>query len=193
MRTLLVAHALLAGLALMQAPPAVAQTADQTRRIAQGETVTWIEDSGQPIKTCVAIGLVPVPVDKVYRAMTDYAHYPKVFRILTSCTIVKQQGNDLICRFIMQPPWPLPERWVVTRNQLDPIKRTVAFRMLEGNLNVYDGYLHAEAWGQGKTKVTYRTRVDPGIPLLPAWAITWGTRTSLPGIVRDLGAYAKTL
>ena len=173
--------------------PAWAETPDQARRIANGEVVTWVEDSGQALKTCVAIGLIDAPPDKVYRAMTDYPNYTRVFHILHSVTVLKNDGSDVTCRFTMQPPWPFTERYMTSRNHLDPSRRTLSYRRLDGNIKVYEGQMSAAPWGTNRTKFTYRTRIDPGIPLLPAWAITWGTRTSLPGVVRDVGNYAKSL
>ena len=52
--------------------PVAAQTAEQNRRVTNGEIVTWVEDSGQALKTCVAIAIIDVAPDKVYRAMTDF-------------------------------------------------------------------------------------------------------------------------
>jgi ribosome-associated toxin RatA of RatAB toxin-antitoxin module len=193
MRRLAALAALGLCLSLVHPLPVVAQTADQNRRIANGETVTWVEDSGQPLKTCVAIGIIDVPPEKVYRAMTDFANYPQVFRVLRTSKIVRQSGNDVDVAYTMQPPWPLTERRLTNRTTLNPGGRAISYRLLEGNVKVYEGQMIAAPWGKNKTRFSYRTRIDPGIPLLPAWAITWGTRTSLPGVVRDLGNYARNL
>lgn len=190
MRRLLPVVALVLGIAAL---PATAQTADQNRRIANGEIVTWVEGSGQDLKTCVAIGLIDAPPDKVYRAMTDYANYPKVFHILKSASVVRQSGNEVDVFYTMQPPWPFTERRLTNRTTLNPAGHAISYRLLEGNVKVYEGQMIAAPWGTNKTRFSYRTRVDPGLPFLPAWAITWGTRTSLPGVVRDLGNYARKL
>jgi ribosome-associated toxin RatA of RatAB toxin-antitoxin module len=181
------------GLCLAFPLTGVAETAEQNRRIANGETVTWVEDSGQPLKVCVAIGIIDVPPEKVYRAMTDFVNYPKVFKILSTSRILRQSGQEADVAYTMQPPWPFTERRLTTRTALSPASHSISYRCIDGNVKVYEGQMTASPWGRDKTRFSYRTRVDPGIPLLPAWAITWGTRTSLPGAVRDLANYAKKL
>lgn len=173
--------------------PAFAETADQSRRIANGETVTWVEESGGALKTCVAIGIIDCPPAKVYRAMTDFANYPKVFHILSTARVLKLTSTEAQVAYTMSPPWPITERKVTTAASLNAAAHTISFRAIAGNVPTYDGVMTAAPWGTNKTKFTYRTRIDPGIPLLPGWAITWGTRTSLPSVVRDLGNYAKHL
>jgi ribosome-associated toxin RatA of RatAB toxin-antitoxin module len=171
----------------------VAQTAEQNRRITSGETVTWVENSGQPLKVCVAYGIIDAPPDKVYRAMTDFANYPKVFKVLQTARVLKQTATEVDVAYTMQPPWPLTERQITTRTTLMPAARSISYKAIAGNVKVYEGQMVAAPWGTNKTRFSYRTRVDPGIPLLPSWALTWGTRTSLPGVVRDLGNYARHL
>jgi ribosome-associated toxin RatA of RatAB toxin-antitoxin module len=179
--------------ALIHPLPVIAQTADQHRRIANGETVTWVEDSGQPLKVCVAIGIIDVPPEKVYRAMTDFANYPKVFRVLQTAKVLRQTPQEADVAYVLQPPWPLTERRITTRTTLSPATQSISYRAIDGNVKVYEGQMTAAPWGRNKTRFSYRTRVDPGIPMLPAWAITWGTRTSLPNVVRDLANYARKL
>ena len=172
--------------------PAAAQTAEQNQRIASGETVTWVEGAAA-LKTCVAIGLIDCPPEKVYRAMTDYAHYPQVFHLLSTAQILHRSGNTITVHYTMSPPWPLTQRVVTTLTTLDEAHHAIHFRQIDGNVKTYEGDMIAAPWGNHKTRFTYRTRVDPGIAFLPNWAITWGTRVSLPGVVRDLGNYARHL
>ena len=173
-------------------PPVAAQTMDQNRRITNGEIVTWVEDTGQALKTCVAIGIIDVAPDKVYRAMTDFANYPKVFKALNTAKVLKNDGHEADVAYTMTPPWPFTERKLTMRTVMNPGARLIKYHVIGGNVTTYEGQMTAALWGNNRTRFTYRTRIDPGL-VLPAAIITWGTQVSLPGVVKDVARYAKAL
>ncbi|MBI6546665.1 MAG: hypothetical protein HY692_07710 [Cyanobacteria bacterium NC_groundwater_1444_Ag_S-0.65um_54_12] len=134
--------------------------------------------------------LVRAPVRVVWGVVTDYSYYPRLFsRMLRS--EVRQQAGDWEEHYsLVQYPWPYGPRWVLTTIHHDNEQQTVRFRRLDGTIRELEGIWQMREHQLG-ARLQYAVRLDPGLPFIPSWIITWGTSFMLPDILRSVKTEAE--
>lgn len=147
-----------------------ALSADEERRIQRGEIVVHVEETKEPIKRTLVTGLIDAPPEVVYPIYTDFERYPQLFKSARSSQILKRDGNLLICKVVMDFPWPLGSRWVTNHTYLDPSHTSFTFKKFEGTVRTYEGALKVLPEGKHRSRVIYTAKVDPALPV-PAWLV----------------------
>jgi hypothetical protein len=163
----------------------------QLAKIRQGDVAVELFDTGrQTMKDVVSIGYVDAPPAAVWRVITDYENYPRIFPNIKRSETRAKKGNVEDHYSELDYPWPLPDKWVVNRITHEPAKFEARWHRIDGTVKEVVGSWKLIAEGK-RTLVIYTVRVDPGLPLVPAWAITFGTSRVAPEIVRGLRKHIR--
>jgi ribosome-associated toxin RatA of RatAB toxin-antitoxin module len=101
--------------------------------------------------------------DDVYDTLSDFARYPELSEAVQAVTVTDVADNATISR------WEVTFRAGILRwveeDTFDREARTIVFRQLEGDVDVFDGSWQCTATGGG-TDIDFRARIDMGIPSL---------------------------
>lgn len=141
----------------------------------------------------VGRGWIDAPPERVFRALTDYAHWQEFMPFLEESGAWPRPDGAVVGVHRMRLPGLLGERRYRVRftQRIDsaPGSRTwrIAWRYIPGSGNVED---HHGSWtltaaGPGRTLAVLRLRTDPG-GLVPHRLVDKGTSESLPWIFHGL-------
>lgn len=155
-------------------------------RLEAGETlVAMVEVAGAPVREGVARRLLAASPERVFRAITDYAHYAEFMPFVTDSRAVGDQQWELS----LDLPWPSPdERFLITaESQAGDGRWTSNWRLVPGSGEVLEnrGDWTLEPYGPDRTLVTLRMRSHSGPPI-PAGLQERATRDSLPWMLDGL-------
>ncbi len=181
------------------APPAAVAAADLAR-LRRGEVVVRLEPvrRGAP-RQGVAMGVLDFPPERVFLAVTDFAHYDEFVPFVTSSDAAPQPDGSVLAFQRLDLPAPLRARSyrIRARSRVDGAgaARTwqVAWSYVPGSGDVED---HSGSWrltrfgppgppAAGRTLVACRLFTDPG-GAVPDWAMDRATRSSLPWVIEGL-------
>ena len=157
----------------------------------------WIErvsaGSGKP-KEGVGRGVVAAPPERVFRALTDYAHWQEWMPFLQSSDARPQPDGSVLGEHAIDLPSPMGRRRYQVRFQQREETApgggrswAIDWTFVKGSGNVND---HRGSWrltdlGGGRTLAACRLYTDPG-GLTPRWAMDRGTSQMLPWIFHGL-------
>jgi ribosome-associated toxin RatA of RatAB toxin-antitoxin module len=100
---------------------------------------------------------------EVYATLADFARYPDYAPAVRHVTITQSDGQVSVSR------WEVNFRRGVLRwveeDTFDPVALVIAFRQLEGDIDVFEGSWSCTQSAEG-TAVVFAARLDMGIPSL---------------------------
>jgi uncharacterized protein YndB with AHSA1/START domain len=193
------APSLLAVLALIpragseQAPPG------EARPTPTG--MVWVEmapaGTGKP-REGIGRGVIEAAPERVWRALTDYAHWREFMPFLESSEARPQPDGSVVGEHALELPAPIGERHY--RVRFTPSVETGAagkvwrlrWAYVAGSGNVAD---HRGSWtltalGPERTLAVCRLYTDPG-GMTPRWAVDRGTVRMLPWIFDGLRQHVR--
>lgn len=99
----------------------------------------------------------------VYETLSDFARYPELSEAVRSVAVTSVADDVTISRWEVTFRAGLL-RWV-EEDTFDRSARTIVFRQLEGDVDVFDGSWECTQV-DGGTDIDFRARIDMGIPSL---------------------------
>lgn len=184
-------------LSLLTAAPALAEPSDtdfstsERQTIQQGKLVIRLRNTlASTLKDVVIAGHIEASPQRVWDVITDYPSYPKLWPRILKSEVRNQQGNAEDHQTLLDYPWPFPNAWVVSRVEHFPDKRFIQWHRLDGSMKEFTGSWSLFPEGE-KTLVIYKTRVDPGIPLVPHWVIDWANAQVAPDVIESIRRHLK--
>lgn len=163
----------------------------EIKQLERGEVVVQLRDTREStLKDVRCVGLVKASPERIWDVLVDYDSYGKIFPRILKSEVRSKEGDSEDHYTLLDYPWPLQDRWTLNRIVHDPARRTIQWRRLEGSVKEVVGSWQLIPDGE-ETVVIYKVRLDPGIPLIPAWAIDWGTRQVAPDIIRAIRRQVK--
>jgi len=161
----------------------------------------WVEmvaaGAGKP-KEGVGRGVIEAPPERVFRALTDYAHWHEFMPFLERSDAWPQPDGSVLGEHEMNLPALLGERRYRVRFtqgvEIGPRGKT--WRILwsyvpgSGNVAGHRGSWTLTSLGPGRTLAACRLYTDPG-GLTPRWAVDRGTAKTLPWIFHGLRQHIR--
>ncbi|HEX3553741.1 MAG TPA: SRPBCC family protein [Thermoanaerobaculia bacterium] len=156
----------------------------------------WVErvsaGAGKPHEG-VGRGVIAAPPERVFRALTDYAHWQEFMPFLKRSDARPQADGSVLSRHVMALPSPLGERRYQVRftqgTEAGPEGKIwwIRWAYVEGSGNVagHHGSWRLTSLGPDRTLAVCRLFTDPG-GLTPHWAVDRGTESTLPWIFHGL-------
>lgn len=177
-------------LALALARPAAAipeagldLTPREVKAVEQGEVVVRLRNTQEStLKDVMCVGLIKAPADRIWGVLVDYDRYDRIFKGILKTETRAKDGAVEDHYSLLDYPWPMADRWVVNRISHAADRRSITWHRVEGTVKEVVGSWHLVPDGD-ETLVVYKVRLDPGIPLIPAWAIDWGSQRVAPDII----------
>lgn len=166
-------------------------SADEERRLQKGEIIVHIEQTKEPIKHTLVVGLIAAPPEDVFPIYTDFESYPELFKSARSSEVLKREGNVMTCKVIIDFPWPLGMRWVTNHTVLDPTTTSFTFKKFEGSVKIYEGALKVLPEARSRSRVVYMAKVDPDLPV-PAWLVNRVQAHYFPMVIQRVRDKLKT-
>jgi len=158
----------------------------------------WVETAspgaGKP-REGVGRGVIEAPPERVFRALTDYAHWAEFMPFLRKSGASPQADGSVLGEHVMKLPAPTGERHyrVRFRQRVEPGKSwTIDWSYVPGSGNVKDhhGSWTLTALGTGRTLAVLRLYTDPG-GFTPQWAVDRGTTETIPWIFHGLRQHVR--
>jgi uncharacterized protein YndB with AHSA1/START domain len=177
--------------AAVGAGPLTALTPDAERRLAAGEVlVELVPNPGGGPEEGVAMGVVDAPPERVFAALTDFAHYREWVPFVTRSDARPQADGSVLSAQSLRLPALVGNRSYKIRavSLIDNPGKVWSTRWayVPGSGNVVDtrGAWTVTGFGAGRSLATCHLFTDPGS--VPHWAMNRATRQSLPWIFDGL-------
>ena len=156
----------------------------------------WVDSAGKSGDR-IGRGTIEAPPERVFRALTDYAHWSEFMPFLQKSGARPQPDGTVLGDHVMKLPAPTGERHfqVRFRQRVEngPAGKTwrIDWTYVKGSGNVAD---HHGSWvltpqGTG-TLAVLRLYTDPG-GLTPGWAVNRGTAETIPWIFHGLRQHVR--
>jgi len=178
-----------AGIAAGEAPRAAAET----RRLVSGEVLVRLAErpGGGPAEG-VGTGVIDAPPERVFAALTDFAHYQEWVPFVTRSDARPQADGAVLSAQWLELPALLGKRHyqirAVSRVEMGKGGKVFVIRWtyVTGSGNVVDqrGSWTVTSFGEGRAIATCHLLTDPGDA--PAWAMNRATAKTLPWIFQGL-------
>lgn len=161
-------------------------TPAQQQQVERGEIVIRFEQGQDDAKTVTSIGRINHPANDVYRLMTDFANFPRIYSGITAARVESQTPTSALAHFSVSAPWPISGRTVTVESTLDPKRHAMAWHRVSGTISRYEGTLAITPDGRDRCTLYYSSKVDPGLAFVPSWLFDWGQEKVLPTIVQAI-------
>jgi uncharacterized protein YndB with AHSA1/START domain len=161
----------------------------------------WVETAspgaGRP-REGVGRGVIEAPPERVFRALTDYAHWSEFMPFLLKSGTSPQADGSVLAEHVMKPPAPTGERHYRVRfrqkAEAGAAGKTWTIDWASvprsGNVEDHHGSWTLTALGPGRTLAVLRLYTDPG-GLTPRWAVDRGTAETIPWIFHGLRQHVR--
>jgi uncharacterized protein YndB with AHSA1/START domain len=161
----------------------------------------WVEmvsaGAGKP-QEGMGRGVIEAPPERVFEALTDYAHWDEFMPFLKSSDARPQPDGSVVSGHVMDLPTPMGERRYRVRFtqgvETSPAGKVwrIQWSYVPGSGNVagHRGSWTLTALGPGRTLAVFQLYTDPG-GLTPRWAVDRGTSKSLPWIFNGLRQHIR--
>jgi hypothetical protein len=182
--------------AAVGAGPLTPLTPDAERRLAAGEVlVELVPNPGGGPDEGVAMGVVDAPPERVFAALTDFAHYQEWAPFVSrSDARLEADGSVLSAQSLRLPALVGNRSYKIRAVSLIDNQGKVwstRWAYVPGSGNVVDtrGAWTVTGFGAGRSLATCHLFTDPGS--VPHWAMNRATRQSLPWIFDGLRQQVK--
>lgn len=106
---------------------------------------------------------VKAPKEVVWRILTDFNSYPRVFSRMTSCSVTKRDGNLVYVESFLKPQVMVKQQCQHTVNDLAGKPDLLRWKMLDGNFKAVEGEWRLKATNNGhQCQVRYTLALEPG-------------------------------
>jgi hypothetical protein len=183
---------LVLGTALPAVPAADIPAAD-LRRLSAGEVLVTLRPTsdGGP-REGIARGVIDAPPERVYRALTDWAHAEEWMPFVERSDATPQADGSVVSFQALDLPAPLGDRHYkiraragITEGKSRVWRTRWSYVPGSGNVEDHRGSWELTAFGNGRTLAICHLYTDPG-GSVPAWMMDRATRKSLPWIFNGL-------
>ncbi len=126
------------------------------------------EDQAKPkiAKTAVEI-IIKAPKAVVWKRLTDFDGYPKLFPRVKSCQVLKRDSDRVYLESVLKPQLFVRQTTQHTVNDLGGCPNVLRWRMVDGNFKSAIGEWTLSPTEGGKyCKARYVLEIDPG-PVIP--------------------------
>ncbi|MBM3259805.1 MAG: SRPBCC family protein [Candidatus Sericytochromatia bacterium] len=127
----------------------------------------------------------PVPPSVMWSVITDYEAYPQIFDRYRKMEILEKSGTWELHRSEVDYPI-FGSRWVANVLHHEKPSWRIRFQRADGTIKQVEGVWALKETAPGRTTMRYAVRLDPGLPFVPSWVVTWGTQTMMPSILRSV-------
>ncbi|HBN10028.1 MAG TPA: hypothetical protein DD435_15765 [Cyanobacteria bacterium UBA8530] len=172
-------------------PAELSLSPGQVRELEKGEVVVQLLPTFRStMKDVLTVGYVAAPLEEVWRVITDYQNYPRMFPGILKSEVRWKEGDDERHYSLLDYPWPFQDKWTINELHHDRGNRKILFHRIEGTVKELDGSWRLFPEGE-RTLVAYSIRLDPGVPFLPAWLLEWGNSRIAPQTIRNLRRFTR--
>jgi coenzyme Q-binding protein COQ10 len=160
---------------------------DNTGKIvSQGANykIRLVEDQGEGVKTAEAVFLIKAKPEAVFRAVTDFDHYPEFMPNITKATCVDCSSNDKKYRFTLKVSlWDINYTLLLKSGYKDNIY-SLTWEYVEGDIKDTSGSWRIGTYDKDKrySLVFYRVKTDPG-RFVPDWVADRLSTKSIPDMI----------
>jgi len=169
---------------------AASLSAQDIRRLKKGEIVVryWKLDQSN-VGTGLAMGVINMPPDKVFRVIADVSAYKTFMKRMVESRITRREGKHYYFYYKIDMPWPLSDYWFVTNNihEVDKARGIYVRRwwLQKGSFARNEGYWYVRRWGRHRSLITYSSVLQPK-SAIPQWIINYVTKKALPRAIRTI-------
>lgn len=163
----------------------------EIKAIERGDVVVQLRDTKEStLKDVRCVGVVDATPERIWSVLVDYEAYRKIFPRILKTEVRTKDGQVEGHYSLLDYPWPFPDRWTLNRITRFEPPRAIDWRRVDGSVKEVVGSWRLYPEGD-RTVVVYQVRLDPGVPLVPAWVIDWGSKQVAPEIIRSIRRAVK--
>ncbi len=142
----------------------------------------------------VAEAVLDAPAAVLWAIVSDCNNFKKTMPNILSSQEISRTATGAICQVTADLPFPLPDLTSKTSavHTIEPDKRYLRrWTLIDGDYTINEGSWTLDAVDATHTKVTYRLRVRPKIPVPDSMLATMQS-TTMPKLMRNLQKVATS-
>lgn len=148
---------------------------------------------GSDTPKVVAKATIDLPPEKIWKVVSDCAHYKDRMPHIASSKLLKQEGNRFTCKVTIAMPFPFSnltaETIAVHDESADGMTRR--WKLVQGDYKVNEGSWEVKPTDGGKKSlVIYTVHAEPNTSL-PAWIREAAQKKALPEMFERVKAEAS--
>ncbi len=148
------------------------------------------EDSG--VKTAEAVFLIKAPPQAVFKAVTDFKHYPEFMPNIKAASLVEKTGDGSKYRFTLKVAFLDIDYTLLLKSSIKNEIYRLAWTYVEGDIRDTSGSWEIKHYDKNNeySLVFYRVKTDPG-RFMPDWAADRLSTRSIPDMIRAVRKKVK--
>lgn len=109
---------------------------------------------------------IHAPKEYVWRVLTDFDRYPRIFPKLRACQVLKREGDLVYIESFLKPQLFVNQQCQHTINDLKNKPDSLKWRLVDGTFKSVEGEWTLKASDDNECLIRYTLEVDPG-PAIP--------------------------
>lgn len=163
--------------------------------VAGDDVKVWTEAvAGSDIPMAVAEAVLDAPAAVLWNIVSDCNNFTKTMPNILNSQEISRSATGAVCQVTADLPFPLPDLTSKTTavHTIEPDKSYLRrWSLIEGDYTINEGSWKLEAVDATHTKVTYRLRVRPKMPVPDSMLSTFQSST-MPKLMRNLQKVAAS-
>jgi len=166
-------------------------------RLSNGEVLIKTKQMpGSDLPEVIVTAVVDAPPAQVWRVIEDCSRYKERMPRVMESVLIKKEGNVLICKVVIDTPFPLPNLEATTRavHTVGNGRWKRQWKMISGDYKRNEGGWTLSAFGKDtqRTLVVYRSAAVPDM-VVPKSLQDWARKREMPGLIERLRKEVKKL
>jgi coenzyme Q-binding protein COQ10 len=154
--------------------------------VSQGDNykIRLVEGQGEGVKTAEAVFLVKAKPEAVFKAVTDFDHYPEFMPNITKVACVECKNKDKRYRFTLKVAfWDINYTLLLKSSYKDD-RYSLTWEYVEGDIRDTSGSWRIGPYDKDKgySLIFYRVKTDPG-RFVPDWVADRLSTKSIPDMI----------
>jgi ribosome-associated toxin RatA of RatAB toxin-antitoxin module len=162
---------------------------------AADDVKVWSEAvAGSDIPMAVAEAVLDAPAAVLWDIVSDCNNFKQTMPNILNSQEISRSATGAVCQVTADLPFPLPDLTSKTTavHTIEPNKSYLRrWNLIEGDYTINEGSWKLEAVDATHTKVTYRLRVRPKMPVPDSMLATFQSST-MPKLMRNLQKVAAS-
>ncbi len=144
---------------------------------------------GSELPRAIMMGVINVPPAKVWRFLSNCNNYKGNFPRTKSSKELSRKGNTVICKVVVDMPWPMDDLWSTTRatHTVRPGFFKRQWQLVEGTYKKNAGSWTVTPFDKAgkRSRVVYKMHAEPTTSV-PKWIQRKASKSTLPDLMNAL-------
>lgn len=157
---------------------------DKLKELETGKIHTNLERVNHSLGIITVIGIINSDIQTIWKYINSENQY--IYPDILQKAIIKKNGNYYVKKSLLDFPWPLSNRWTIYEEIIDDKEYGKEWKEIGGDIKINRGAIKLIPYQKNSTIMIFKLSFDPGLALVPEWAIEIGMKYKAPSIIERI-------